>query len=118
MAAVGSLANGLPVMFRLIVFIAVLVSCYVTLRHYLISVSKDLLVIAHNESEGWSLQSGSQAIEFVDVMSNSVSTRIVIILNFVIHNKQRRSVVIFKDSLDEESYRQLRVLMRIRCDIE
>ncbi len=70
-------------------------------------------MVAHNDSEGWSVQFGGQGVQFVNLMGTSISTRILTILHFASSNSERQSVVLFKDSLDREDYRKLRVLMKV-----
>lgn len=93
--------------------IAVVGSFVVRVQRYLTSIKERKVVIAHNDSEGWSLQSVGQEVEFANLMGTSISTRILTILHFTLPNFERRWVVLFRDSLDNEEYRKLRVLMKL-----
>lgn len=112
-AALGSIANNLPLLWRIIILVIVAISYRITLKNYLFNTSKPTLVIAHNDSEGWSLQAVDSPLQYVGLLPSSVTTRIVTLLHFEMDNRQQRTIPIFKDSLDKECYRKLRVLLKV-----
>jgi len=95
------------------IFIVVAASYWITLKNYLFKTSKPSPIIAYNDSEGWSLQAIDSPLEYAELLPSSITTRIVTLMHFEMDNRQRRTVPIFKDSLDKDSYRKLRVLLKV-----
>jgi hypothetical protein len=59
----------------------------------------------------WYLTECSGAELTATLMGDSLVTMGLLVLNFRLDNKSKRSVVIFKDALDTAEFRQLRVIL-------
>ena len=60
----------------------------------------------------WLIRRNNQSIKAV-LLSGSVVTSFFSALNFKLENNKNLNVIIFKDSIDHEKFRQLRVRMKV-----
>lgn len=102
----------LPLWLSRILAIGVLCSLVLHLNRYYLHYM-DGLAIGYHDSGGWYLDDGSDETLKLQLLPSSVVTPWVVILNFKSANKATRSFVICRDSLDAESFRELRVVLTI-----
>jgi toxin CptA len=106
-ALLASVMNSLPVALKITLFIAIAIYGYFefkrlrTLQHCL----------EHTET-GWRLASGNEFTE-IKILPSTVLSIVAIFLHFKPENQPEQSLLIFRDVLDEDDYRQLTVRLKI-----
>ena len=107
--------SNINVIFKLLLGLLLLISgyyffYYVGLQH----ASKTIVKCLHQNDE-WILFDRSGKEYVVQLSSDTLITPFLIILNFrVISNKKHKSIVLFKDSLPTNIFRQLQVLLHLK----
>lgn len=112
LAAVASFSNALPLWAQLLLFSAVALSLIIVLKRYVFSDPVDAVEVAWREEDGWRLRVRAEDAVPVRLLGTSVVTTVVTILHFMTEQGKRHEVVVFRDALDAESYRLLRVILR------
>ena len=70
-------------------------------------------VIHYGDHTGWRFQIGAGTQICAELLPTSIATRWLVILHFRIPQKRFQSFVLFRDSLDPEDYRRLRMILKI-----
>ena len=91
----------------------VIASLGISLRKCLVDSRANDLIIAFDTQTGWSLADDQGRVCYVELLGSSVATVLLTVLLFQEDTGKHRSIPVFPDSLDAESYRQLRVLLKI-----
>ncbi len=116
LAAVASFCNTLPLWLQMLLFGAVALSLFILLRRYIFLDPVDAMEVAWREEEGWRLRYGTRDAVPVRLLGTSVVTTMITILHFKTEQGKRHEVVVFRDALDAESYRVLRVILKTVAD--
>ncbi|GEM_PF-824425 len=112
LALFGVSINALPYWIKGLLFLTVMVSYFWSLTNYLNN-GFGQSVISYNEWDGWGLQRIEEEWNSVKLLGSSIRTQHLSILHFRTESGQFQAVLVFKDSLDAESYRQLQVVLRV-----
>ncbi|MGR8933650.1 MAG: protein YgfX [Gammaproteobacteria bacterium] len=109
-AAVACWLNALPVAAREIGLILIGVSLLQTLR----AMGRVLypVELRYSDVGGWVMQDGENFLP-IELSVSSVSVSWIVLLRYRFHQQNWRSLLIFRDSLEAEEYRQLKVALRI-----
>jgi len=116
LAAVASFSNTLPLWLQTLLFGAVALSLIILLKRYIFFDPVDAMEVAWREEEGWRLRCGTRDAVPVRLLGTSVVTTMITILHFKTEQGKRHEVVVFRDALDAESYRVLRVILKTMAD--
>ena len=71
------------------------------------------LSIVHSMASGWEMSLSGNFFYPVKILASTVITPYLIVLNYKIQNKQKRTILICKDALVEDDYRKLMVELKI-----
>jgi hypothetical protein len=110
LAAAAALANPLPLWFRLALCGGVLLSCYLTLREYVLDPKVRGLSLGADGRWEIIFRHGVAA---VDPSAGTVVTRWLVVLHLA-SESAAFAIPILRDSVDPESFRRLRVHLRIQ----
>ena len=81
--------------------------------HYLQRWGHSVLVIQQNEQRQWLLQTvGDEFAEAVELLANSFVSRYLLVINFK-GTKRRYSIILPADSFDSDTFRRLRVRIKV-----
>jgi len=116
LAAVASFTNTLPLWSQMLLFGAVVLSLIILLKRWVFFDPVDAIEVAWNEDDGWRVRYGAQEELAVRLLGTSVVTTMITILHFKTEQGKRHEVVVFRDALDAEEYRLLRVILRTAAD--
>lgn len=115
MIAISYCGIDIPLKFKIVIGILIILInvgySYWHLFYAPFSIKKCYKVDENNE---WVLKTHQGEEHAAKLEGNSLITPFLIILNFKRTDKKRISVLIFKDSLSKEIFRELRVLLRFR----
>lgn len=111
-ALVAALANGLPWGARAGLLALVLLSLWRSFKEHLLDLPAMDLALSYTEGGGWIISSRKLGEVPVVLLPGSVTTRQLAVLRFRARDGRRHHLILFRDALDEESYRRLRVLLR------
>ncbi|MCI0667158.1 MAG: hypothetical protein L0Y38_06905 [Methylococcaceae bacterium] len=113
LALIGSLAAGVPGLFKTVLVIAIVGSCYIQLRRARLDRNETRPLIVYGEQDGWSFRIGAGPPVHADLLASSVAIRWITILHFRTAEKRIQSFVIPRDSVSPEEYRRLRMILKI-----
>jgi len=71
------------------------------------------IVIRHRLETGWEVCYSDGIFNSIEILSSTVLTPYVLILHFKLTNQQKKTILIAKDALDDEKYRELSVSLKI-----
>ncbi len=102
----SSIANALPLVFKLVLLTGIFVHFWFILKgteamHY---------QLTHSEGSGWELTDDND-IEAIEILNSTVITTFAIFLHFK-KNAKRQSLLILNDMLTEDEYRRLIVRLK------
>jgi len=111
LAALASVLNALPILFKLITFLAVVVS----FKQYSSRYDKHFqrFFIRYSEETGWQLSQNNSVFQRIEILPTSVVSQYVIVLHFHLQDKKQLSRVIFYDALSTQDYRALVVALKV-----
>ncbi len=112
LAAAASFSNALPLWAQMLLFSSVALSLIIILKRYIFCDPADAIEVAWRQDDGWRLRYGARDAVPVRLLGTSVATTMVTILHFKTEQGKRHEVVVFRDVLDAERYRLLRVILR------
>ena len=108
LALIAALDNGLTWLVKTIIVVAIIISfLYVSLEN-----RREKRIFGYGDN-GWYLESNEGEITSVSLMGSSVATPFFIFVHMKSERSTPFSFLIFRDSLNRESYRRLRVLLTI-----
>ena len=114
LALVAILALSLPVWAYLSLVMLVILNFYSTFNHHVLGRSKRSVLSLVWGGEGeWSLTTADGASHQAELLPGSYVHPMLVILNFILQGGSRRSVVLLKDSLDQNTYRKLLSRMQL-----
>ncbi|MGZ8242959.1 protein YgfX [Methylomagnum sp.] len=110
LAGFAALANPLPVWIKASLFMAVALSLYFTYRNHVLDPAVRELSLSPDGE--WKVMCRSGTV-FAQLADGSVVTRWLVILHLIPESGGKLAVPILRDSLDAESFRRLRVHLRV-----
>lgn len=111
LALFASIANSLPVDIKLLIVLAVISSYWFIWQRYMNASYPYTLL--YNDARGWELMDAKQQVYPVSIGGSSVTTPAIIILHLQLEDRTRRVMIIVRDAVSEEDFRQLRVQLKI-----
>lgn len=99
---------GLGVFYSFFLLILVLVSLFVHLNS-----RNDFIAIRFNANSGWHLAYQDNGFFPVTVLRSTVISTFLIVFHCEMENNQKRTILIVKDSLSGDEFRQLIVILKI-----
>ncbi len=112
LAFIASVANALPWWSRVLIFASVLASLYFSSKRYGLFGGISRIEIRFVEHRGWSLRIDENDFFSVVLLPSSVIIPWITILHFKTDRKVI-PVVVFRDSLERDDFRRLRVFAKI-----
>ncbi len=105
----------LSVVIQILVIIFVLISLYYNLRlHPLLRAEYSIVALCWREDNEWQLTQRDGEKIYAQLNMNSYMHPLLVVLNFsIVGTKINRSVIIFFDAIDNNTFRQLRVRLRL-----
>lgn len=111
-AAAAALINGLPSLLKIALAAAVASSCCWILWRHVYSISGENARLNYSEFDGWTLDLDSSGAPFAAaLLPSSVVTTWVCVLHFRSEAGAFHAFILFKDALDADAFRRLRVLL-------
>ena len=110
LAIIACIANTLPVVIKIIIIGAVISSFWFNWKRYM--TKPDPYTLLHSEARGWELMDAKQQVNPVSIAGSSVTTPIITLLHLQ-HTGRLKIMIIVRDSVSAEDYRQLRVRLKI-----
>ena len=108
LALIAALDNGLGWSTKMILITAIVISClYASLEN-----RREKRIFGYGDN-GWYVEPSADEITPVRLMGSTVATRFFIFVHMKTERSTRFSFLVFRDSLDKESYRRLRILLTI-----
>ncbi len=107
---------GLPLVvpLNLVLGLVVIISLVYNIKTRVLRTGDSALkAVALDPVEGWSLYMATGVVERATLHPSSFVRPWLIVLNFSVRRFDRRSLILFSDSLDRETLRRLRVQLRI-----
>ncbi len=115
LALCAAMANALPFLFKLLLFLMVSISLQRMLYKYFIS--SDARQLNYSRQFGWRLGSGEQ-LRQVKIMPSTVITNLAIILHYKQQNGVKQTMLVFNDALNPEHYRKLKATLKISDHVD
>ncbi|ODN66509.1 protein YgfX [Methylophaga muralis] len=115
LAAVSVSLMAVEFVFKIFFVLALILSLLVQLyRSGLIGrYSKRPITLMNSDKEFWQISYADESLSATLSLESSWVTRLAVILNFKTDTNQRLSVMVLKDAVDKQQYRQLRVRIRL-----
>ena len=111
LAAFACIANALPLIVKVLLFVAVCASLWFNLKQYVNR--SERFTLRYSEALGWQLDCGFDEYAAIDLAGSTVSTPFFVILHVKQSDRPKKSILIVKDSIDVEEFRKLRVTLKI-----
>ena len=111
LAIIACIANTLPVVIKIIIIGAVFSSFWFYWKRYM--TKPDPYTLLHSEARGWELMDAKQQVNPVSIAGSSVTTPIITLLHLQHKGRLKKIMIIVRDSVSAEDYRQLRVRLKI-----
>ncbi len=104
----------MPIILSLIITVSCLVSLWRALQQHVVRKSDKAIVKLWRGQDGkWQLQRYDGSVESGELGDGSIRSNTFVLLNFKMQNKRfKLPVLIWRDALDADSFRRLRVLLR------
>ncbi len=110
MAVFAAILNTLALSYKVIIIALVLISLW---RYLKWGVAAKAFSIRFSSILGWEVAMLDDSFNAVEILPKTVITPYLIVLNFKMPDKQKHIVLIVKDALTDDEYRQLKVQLRI-----
>lgn len=107
-AIVVAFFNALTLTYRLIIIFSIVISFIFYLKRL-----KNVYWIRYSSLSGWELSYAENVYFPIEILPSTVLTTYLIVLHFKQLNKQKQTILIFKDSLIGDDYRKLKVELKI-----
>ncbi|MEN8261469.1 MAG: protein YgfX [Pseudomonadota bacterium] len=111
-ALVGALANGLSPALKFALAAAVLSSGGWTLWRHVYAISSKEIRLTYSEFAGWRLNLDSTGDMPATLLPSSIVTTWLCMLHFRAEEGAFHSVILFRDALEPEVFRRLRVVLK------
>lgn len=106
-ALLASVMNSLPIVAKVALISAIALYGYFEFKRLL----TQQYCLEHSET-GWRLATGNAFTE-IEILPSTALSVVAIFLHFRTENQSKQSLLIFKDALSEDDYRQLIVRLKI-----
>lgn len=115
LAAVSASLMAVEFVFKMFFVLVLMLSLLIHLYHLgLIGrYSKRPIVLMNPDKANWQIRYADELLSATLSLESSWTTRLAVILNFKTDTHQRLSVIVMKDAVDKQQYRQLRVRIRL-----
>ena len=114
LAIVATALNTLPLTIKLLIALAVIISLWQTLQQHYFTTNRPTLRYSH--ATGWEIME-TQQITPIKILSSTVSIPYMTFLHYQKADKPQQNLLIFKDALSHEQYRQLSVCLKISAHL-
>ncbi|NOQ76836.1 MAG: hypothetical protein GQ475_03405 [Methylococcaceae bacterium] len=102
--------SSLFLFYKTLVLIVILLGLWMVLNRQM---EFDKVVIRHRLKTGWDISFLEGIFDSIEVLPSTVITPYILILHFKITNQQKQTILILKDSLVAEKYRELMVSLKL-----
>lgn len=114
LALIAIMALTLPVWVYLALVTLVILNFYITFNHHVLGRSRKAVLSMVWGGEGeWSLMTADGEVHEAKLLPGSYVHPLLVILNFILNGGSRRTVVLLKDSLDQNTHRKLLSRMQL-----
>ena len=110
MAVFAAIFNTLELSYKIIIIALVIISLW---RYVKREVAAKAFSIRFSSISGWEVAMLDDSFDAIEILPTTVITPYLIVLNFKMPDKQKHIVLIVKDALTDNEYRQLKVQLRI-----
>ena len=110
MAVFAAIFNTLTLSYKTVIIALVLISLW---RYMKREMAAKAFSIRFSSISGWEVAMLDDSFNAVEILPATVITPYLIVLNFKMPDKQKHIVLIVKDALTDDEYRQLKVQLRI-----
>jgi len=114
LAIAASLLNTLPLTIKLLIALTIMMSLWQTLQQHYFTKNRPTLRYSH--ATGWKIIENQQ-ITAIKILGSTVSTVHITFLHYKKPHQRQQNLLIFKDSLNHEQYRQLSVNLKISAPL-
>jgi hypothetical protein len=111
LAGIASLVNALPILFKLLILLAVIISLLRYLQHFWYQFQP--YTLSYTAASGWKISLKNNSLELIQVLATTVITTQLIVLHFRLPNGKTHSLLIMRDGLSEKDYRALVVMLKM-----
>ncbi|RLA19332.1 MAG: hypothetical protein DRQ61_10100 [Gammaproteobacteria bacterium] len=113
LAALAVSLSAVPFWLICLLMVLVFVSLLRTIRDYRSPSLKQIRKLIHNSEKGWTLFSGDSIFDKAKLLPSTVSTRFCLFMHFEDSKGKRHYLMVPRDKLSFDHYRQLRVLLKV-----
>ena len=110
LALVACFFTGVALIVKSLIFMMVLVSLS---RQFYIFKPQQWAQLKYSSVQGWSYGQGEQELTSITILPSTVITTRLVIIHALNENQQWQAIVIGYDSLADDSFRQLRVNLKV-----
>ena len=110
MAVFAAIFNTLELSYKVIIIALVIISLW---RYVKREVAAKAFSIRFSSISGWEVAMLDDSFDAIEILPTTVITPYLIVLHFKMPDKQKHIVLIVKDALTYDEYRQLKVQLRI-----
>lgn len=110
LAMAACLFNTLPVVLRVLAFAAVVCSFMQSFEQHCNSAR--VIELRYSDSRGWALGDGIKRLP-ISLLASTISTSWIVVLHYRPPQQSKQTLLILRDAVTTEEYRQLRVALRI-----
>ncbi len=113
LAALAVTLSDIPSWLSFLLIAAVMVRLIYLVHHYFIPPDNEIRKLIYSAEKGWRFFRGGELIEKSELLPSTVSTRFCLFLHFKTSEGQRYHLMIPRDSLPFDIYRQVRVALKV-----
>lgn len=111
LAGVASWLNALPMLFKLLILLLIIISLSRYLQHFWYQFQP--YTLSYTAASGWKIGLKNNSLDMIQLLATSVMTTQLIVLHFRLQNGKKHRLLIMNDVLSDKDYRALLVMLKI-----
>lgn len=102
-------SSAIPVAIKILLTLVMIITAYRCYREPAAPVYR----LRYSQTFGWELAEDGAAFDLITLLPSTVVSQYLTVIHFATETQRRQSLVVVKDSLTQEQYRQLIVKLRV-----
>ncbi len=111
LAGVASLVNGLPIFYKLLIGLSIILSLLRYLRYFCYQFQP--YTLSYTVDTGWGISLKNNDLSIIQPLATTVITTQFIVLHYRLQNGKKRNLFIMRDSLSANDYQALLLLLKM-----